>query len=127
MMTKISLVMIVKNESHVIERCLASVLPVIDTWVIVDTGSTDGTQQKIKDFFDRVGIPGKLYERPWVDFGHNRSELLELARPEADYSLMIDADEILEFEDPNFDPDTFKNSLTKDLYDVFARMASRIF
>ena len=39
--------MIVKNEAHVIARCLASVRPIIDYWVIVDTGSTDGTQDAI--------------------------------------------------------------------------------
>ena len=36
--------MIVRNEAPVIRRCLASVLPIIDYWAIVDTGSTDGTQ-----------------------------------------------------------------------------------
>jgi cellulose synthase/poly-beta-1,6-N-acetylglucosamine synthase-like glycosyltransferase len=40
--------MIVKNESQVIEKCLASVKPLIDYWVIVDTGSTDKTQQIVK-------------------------------------------------------------------------------
>jgi len=39
--------MIVKNESEVITRCLKSVLPLIDYWVISDTGSTDGTQKII--------------------------------------------------------------------------------
>ena len=34
---KICLNMIVKNESKVIERCLASVKPLIDYWVIFDT------------------------------------------------------------------------------------------
>lgn len=116
---KIVLCMIVKNEAHVIERCLASTLPVIDSYVIVDTGSSDGTQEKIKQFFDQVGIEGKIYDRPWVDFGTNRSEALELARPEGDYSLMIDADEILEF-DGDFDPEKFKASLNKDLYNVYA-------
>lgn len=116
---KIVLTMIVKNESKVIERCLASVLPIIDTWCIVDTGSTDGTQEKIKKFFEQVGIEGQLHERPWVNFGHNRSEALELARSMGDYSHMIDADEILEFE-PDFDPDKFKESLNADLYHVFA-------
>ena len=38
------LCMIVKNESRVIERCLSAVRPLIDYWVISDTGSTDGTQ-----------------------------------------------------------------------------------
>lgn len=117
----INLCMIVKNEAHVIERCLASVLPVIDYWVIVDTGSTDGTQQKIKDFFDRNGIPGELHESEWKNFGYNRTEALEFAqKTEHDYSLMIDADEVLVYE-PGFDPVKFKESITADLYNIFAQ------
>ena len=90
----ICLCMIVKNEAPVIRRCLDSVLPLIDHWVIVDTGSTDGTQDIIQSHL--AGVPGTLYERPWQDFAHNRSESLALARPHADYSLVIDADDFLE-------------------------------
>lgn len=89
----ICLNMIVKNESHVIRRCLASVKPLIDYWVIVDTGSTDKTQDIIKEFMK--DIPGKLYQRPWVNFAHNRNEALELAKNTSDYVLFIDADEQL--------------------------------
>jgi tetratricopeptide (TPR) repeat protein len=85
--------MIVKNESRVIRRCLDSVRPFIDCWVIVDTGSTDGTQEIVREALR--DLPGELFERPWKDFGHNRTEALELARGRADYSLVIDADEIL--------------------------------
>lgn len=88
--------MIVKNEAHVIRRCLDSVIRHIQTWVIVDTGSTDGTQQIIRDYFARAGIPGELHKRPWKNFGHNRSEALELARPKAHYTMFIDADEVFE-------------------------------
>jgi len=117
---KITLCMIVKNESKVIERCLASVIPMIDYWVIVDTGSTDGTQDKIKKFFDNVGIKGELHQSEWVDFGTNRSEALSFAqKTDTDYALMIDSDEVLVFE-PGFDPDKFKDSMTADLYNVFA-------
>src|SRR5574340_542399 len=93
----ICLNMIVKNESKVIERCLASVKPIIDTWVIVDTGSTDGTQAIVREFLK--DIPGELHERPWVNFGHNRNEALELARGKADYLLLIDADDKLAYEE----------------------------
>jgi len=85
--------MIVKNENAVICRCLASVKPFIDYWVIVDTGSTDGTQGIIQEFMK--DIPGELHARPWVNFAHNRNEALELAKDKADYILIIDADEIL--------------------------------
>ena len=93
MKTSICLNMIVKNESRIIERCLASVKPYIDTWVIADTGSTDGTQTIIRQFMQ--DIPGTLYERPWVDFGHNRNEVLNLSKGKAEYLLFLDADERL--------------------------------
>jgi hypothetical protein len=86
--------MIVKNEARVIRRCLDSVLPIIDHWIIVDTGSTDGTQDIIRAHMAK--LPGTLHDSAWVDFAHNRSESLALARPHADYSLVIDADDFLE-------------------------------
>lgn len=86
----ISLVMIVKDESKFIERCLESVKPLISSWLIVDTGSTDGTQKLIKKAMKKV--KGELFERPFVDFGTNRTEALELARGSADWLLELDAD-----------------------------------
>jgi glycosyltransferase involved in cell wall biosynthesis len=79
---RICLNMIVKNEAHVIERCLASVLPLIDSWVIVDTGSTDATPDIIERFLR--GKPGQLHHRPWLNFGHNRTEAMQLALQAAD-------------------------------------------
>lgn len=89
---RICLSMIVKDEAHVIERCLTSVRDVIDTWVIVDTGSTDDTEAVVSRSL--AGIPGRFVHRPWVDFGHNRTEALDLARSLADHALVIDADEV---------------------------------
>lgn len=92
-MTTLCLNMIVKNEAHVIRRCLDSVRPFVSQWVIVDTGSTDGTQAIIREHMR--DIPGELFERPWRDFGTNRSEALVLARGRADYVLVMDADNVL--------------------------------
>jgi glycosyltransferase involved in cell wall biosynthesis len=91
---KICLAMLVRNEAPVIARCLASVRPLIDHWVVVDTGSTDGTPDIVRNTLNDV--PGELHQRPWVDFGHNRTEALRLAQEHGDYTLMIDADEALE-------------------------------
>jgi len=107
----ICLNMIVKNEKDTITRCLESVLPIIDTWIIVDTGSTDGTQDIIKKTLKK--IPGTLYERPWVDFSHNRQEALQLAKGKADYLLFMDADDILTFQEGFVMPD-----LTEDFYGI---------
>jgi glycosyltransferase involved in cell wall biosynthesis len=103
--------MIVKDESPVIRRCLESVKPHIDHWVIVDTGSTDGTQDLVRELL--ADIPGTLYERPWKNFGHNRTEALELARGTADYTFIIDADDEFVAPDgmPELDPQV-------DAYDI---------
>jgi len=114
-MPTVVLAMIVKDEAHVIERCLASVRPLIDAWCIVDTGSTDGTQDVIRRVM--ADLPGELFERPWQDFGTNRTEALELARPLGDYSLMIDADVVCVL-DRTFDPVAFRQSLTADYYRI---------
>ncbi|HEY2809979.1 MAG TPA: glycosyltransferase [Rhabdochlamydiaceae bacterium] len=105
----ICLNMIVKNESKVIKRCLDSVKSMIDYWVIVDTGSSDGTQKIIKK--ELKNIPGELYECPWKNFGENRSQAFNLAKGKGDYILFMDADDVLEFQgEPQFPV------LTKDLY-----------
>ncbi|MGW0764267.1 glycosyltransferase [Streptomyces sp. NPDC002676] len=92
------LCMIVKNEAGVIERCLESVRPLVDTWVISDTGSTDGTQDLVRKVLD--GIPGELHEEKWVDFGHNRTSNIRRARGRADYLLTLDADHVLRQDAP---------------------------
>jgi glycosyltransferase involved in cell wall biosynthesis len=55
---KIVLNAMVKNEAAVIERMLESAYKYIDYWVIQDNGSTDGTQDIIKNFFESKNIPG---------------------------------------------------------------------
>jgi glycosyltransferase involved in cell wall biosynthesis len=76
----ICLNMIVRNEAHIVREVLDAVAPYISAWVIVDTGSDDGTQDLIRAHMSGHGIPGELHERPWRDFGHNRSEALTWPR-----------------------------------------------
>ena len=91
----ICLNMIVRNEAHIIHEALDSVAPHITSWVIVDTGSDDGTQDLIREHMARLGVPGKLYERPWRNFAENRTEALTLAQGQGDYIWILDADDTL--------------------------------
>ena len=86
----LALCVIAKNEEKVLPRLVESVREIIDYWVVVDTGSTDSTRELIPKLFG--DIPGELHERPWVNFGHNRTELCQLAKGKADYLLLLDAD-----------------------------------
>lgn len=111
---KICLNMIVKNESRIIERALASVVDIIDTYCIEDTGSTDNTIELITRFFDEKGIPGKIVEEPFRDFAHNRTHALQQAAGMADYLLFIDSDMVFTH---SITPAEIRTRLSQ--YDVF--------
>ena len=70
----------VNNEAHCVERMLNTIWPYIDYWVIQDNGSTDGTQDIIRNFFEEKGIPGFLYQIDWWDgHGVNRDHCIKTA------------------------------------------------
>jgi tetratricopeptide (TPR) repeat protein len=85
---KISLVMIVKNEEKFLEGCLESVRDWVDEIVIVDTGSTDRTQEIAQQF------GAKVSRFEWCDdFSAARNYSLDQAT--GDWALWLDADERL--------------------------------
>ena len=98
---KITLCMIVKNETAIIKECLESVYKYIDRYDITDTGSTDGTQDLIREFFEEKGIPGEVHQSDWKGFGdHNgkigsRTESLRNCDGKAQYAWVIDADDYI--------------------------------
>ena len=87
-MKTIALTMLVKNEARSLARCLDSVAPWVDKMIVLDTGSTD----------DTIAIArahgAEVYERRWTnDFAAARNAAL--ARSDADWNLVLDADEWL--------------------------------
>ena len=105
--------LIVKNECLVIRRCLDSLRGLVQAVVIVDTGSTDDTLAVIRG----LDFPASIHphQRPWKNFAHNRTELLRLASPTADYLLLLDADQTVEGHLPK---------LTADAYSLLLRTPS---
>ena len=93
--TKIVLTMIVKDEEHVIERALNSCYEMIDSYCIVDTGSTDKTKEIIKTFFDSKGIDGKIVDFEFTNFEECRNQSIEHAKDLGKYGFWMDADEEL--------------------------------
>jgi glycosyltransferase involved in cell wall biosynthesis len=95
-MNRVGVVMIVRNEAGRVGRALESVRDATDTWLVIDTGSTDETIDEIHTVTS--GWPGLLLHRPWVNFGENRSELVRTAQDcsLAKWLLTIDADHVVE-------------------------------
>jgi len=114
--------MIVKNETAIIERCLAAAAPHIDCYVICDTGSTDATVEVIRRFFERRGIPGRIPTTTFRNFEQARNEALDAARGsdlEFDYILLCDADMELVVVRPDY-----RDELTEPAYWVVQQTAS---
>jgi tetratricopeptide (TPR) repeat protein len=86
----LGLCMIVKNEVRRIVEVLASYRSYIDAWTILDTGSTDGTQDLIRR--ELIDVPGALYEEPFVDFATSRNRALELHGQSTVFTIMPNGD-----------------------------------
>lgn len=90
--------MVLGNEQKIIERCLRAAKPLITHWSISSNGK-DSTRDIV--LRELSGIPGQLHERPWKNFGHNRTEAIQLGRgflsdsqcvPSESWFLLLDAD-----------------------------------
>jgi glycosyltransferase involved in cell wall biosynthesis len=98
----IILVLMVKNESHIIARCLESAFPFVDAILLADTGSADDTVKVAVKCADQAGKAFGTVLDPWQDFGHNRTLSLQAARKFAEedlrwklqvsFALVLDAD-----------------------------------
>ncbi len=87
----------VKNEQPVMEKTLKPFFDAgLQHYLILDTGSTDGTVQTVCDLFKKYKIThGYIEEKPFVDFATSRNHALDCAEklfPGAVFFLMIDAE-----------------------------------
>ena len=84
---KLSVIIITKNEAANIAACLTSVA-FADEFIVVDSGSTDGTVEVARALGARVEVTPD-----WPGFGPQKNRALDLAT--GDWVLSIDADEQL--------------------------------
>jgi len=103
---RISAVIITKNEEKNIERCINSLLNVVDEIVIVDSFSEDKTKE-ICSKFDNI----KFESKEWLGFAEQKNYANSLASN--NMILSIDADEELSKELQNSILE-IKNSVEKD-------------
>ena len=96
-MKTISAVIITRNESTNIARCLESIREIADEIIVVDSGSTDST----KDICLSYGV--KFVYRDWSGYGDQKN--FGNAMAISDYILSIDADEALS--------ETLRNNILK--------------
>ena len=86
---KISAVIITKNEEKNIERCLNSIVNVVDEVILLDSNSTDSTVS-LAESYEFV----KVYSTEWKGYAETKNYGHSLANNE--YILSIDADEALD-------------------------------
>jgi glycosyltransferase involved in cell wall biosynthesis len=119
-MGKLALNFICKDESHVIKNMLESCKTITDLIVVNDTGSTDGTQDIIRNFGKENNIPTYVFERAFDDFEKSRNHAMQKLsdvvaelgwNPDQVHGYWFDCDETLVI-DSKFN----KNQFTKDLY-----------
>ena len=96
---KFCFVAIVKNEKHVIKRCIDSFSNIATSYLICDTGSTDDTPKVIEEYTAEKNIPGEVIYKSWKNYGYNKSYLLDQAHTHnksrnAKYIVWHDADEV---------------------------------
>ena len=90
MSVKISAVIISKNEVDRIGDCIQSLKALTDDIIVVDSGSTDGTQEKARS------LGATVVETGWIGYGANKN--FGHTKTQNDWILSIDADESLSAE-----------------------------
>jgi len=101
---KIILLLMIKNESKIIERCILNALEHVDAIAVLDTGSTDNTVELCNTVLTAAGKPFKIGVELFKNFGHNRSVSFLIAQSlctelgwdaTVTYTMTVDADMII--------------------------------
>ena len=73
MSTKVVALLMIKNESRIIQRCIQHLMSVADAFYFYDTGSTDNTIEVIKEVCLELGLTYGVGGAPFINFGVSRT------------------------------------------------------
>lgn len=93
----VTIIIMVKDEAEVIIPTLEPFIKAgIQSFLVYDTGSTDGTQETIRSYFKAHSLEhAYVIEEPFIDFAQSRNRLLDLSEqlfPTTPLFLMLDAE-----------------------------------
>lgn len=96
-----AVILMIKNEEAAMQPTLQPFIDAgINSYLILDTGSTDNTIKATQDLFTTHTITqGYIMEQPFIDFATSRNYALQCAKekfPDTPFFLMIDAEWIME-------------------------------
>lgn len=117
--------MIVKNEEGRIERCLRSIAPHVQSFVICDTGSTDKTKEVIAKVLMDCKVKFQIADTSFKTWDQARNEALDAAKrlePMCDYFMLVDADMEL-----HVNPGINFENLNHDAYHVVQKAGSVVY
>ena len=98
---KIILMLMIKNESRIIERCIMHAIQHVDAVCVLDTGSTDTTVEICQSVLEKTGKPFKISVDPFRNFGKSRTISFQNTQEfctelgwdaNVTYALAVDAD-----------------------------------
>lgn len=106
----IALCGIVKNEMRDLPKMLKSAIGAHDRLILIDTGSTDGTEKMCREVFTEANDEeGRLN-----DFSKARNHYLDIADKEADWVFVLDADDELKT------PEAIRRASYRQDFDAYA-------
>ncbi|MBI5405851.1 glycosyltransferase [Candidatus Kaiserbacteria bacterium] len=89
----LSVVTIVRNEAHNIEDFFRCIEGIADELIIVDTGSTDTTVERIHEMTQQASFPVHFLEKRFEPFHFGKAKNFAINRARGSYVFFLDADE----------------------------------
>jgi len=116
----VSVCMIIKDEEKYLARCLASVKPIVDEMIVVDTGSTDQS----KDI--AIAFGAKVFDYEWQnDFAEARN--YSISKASGEWILILDGDEVISTKDhEHFRKIVQKTPRAPIAYSIFTRNYNKL-